>query len=1080
MENPRERARASWVDAQEIRSDILAKINSLKKERGNANTTSRFEEAEDALAQLRLACMNAIFFDFEYAIAKNVENALWQTHTFLNAEYRKTTGRLTSPSQVVVRRRLDRQYRGFLKTSESFYSVYIQKLYERFYIPELHHIALGPDIELAPTCDSNSTLPPALSAMILKSCQVTLVHLGDLARYRFQISDRHSDRNSRRLATPHPSFDKAMEYYNLANALDPNDGSSHNQMAVLYQLRHQDLDIVYHFHRSLCVEKPHQLGIVNIEQKFASLENHTPSRRSHVQNPSDAMVTWFLRLHAFFFKGEQFTQQSELETEVLHRIELAAKSGADEVLLRKMTFINIAAYDVALEKVTKSWTMQGSQSAQFLLRFNIRTVAMLLRLLKTGLLDESATFPAPEDENPSTGDGESPICFSQLLMTLFPLIRLYISWIYVSRADAEKYREFLEPYVSDVYRLLADTLTLLNAIIDEATNTTTSSKYLLPEDAEALGLRPFSDENLPLFVQTVELFSPKKDKARKPRQRVFGYQYQTHTEALWRIRDIVYCGILLAESPTYPLALYLANHDGRNIECWSFTDDAPSQTSMSEASMSRMLNKLKFGDTKPKPEKSESAYSQSKLGPSGVDTAGPSDVIAAGPSRVDTPESSQHSSGANRTDPKPQRRLDKGKSVMKQAPISQVDADLIRDSEMIDMVNKLVDPVEDSRPQSSQAHTDTSYGMNTTMANDIFGGLNTDSAQPSPKFKAIPNLSWDYFYAPTPHRSDSQGGNVQLNSNGDYVPRSVQDQLDGFDSSLYLNELVTPSPAYHNATEGARPQTSGPQGVSPHHNHRSKDSRDSLEMSRNAVLDSINNSLYAQHGLAPNKLQPSKFTNPMDANPFGPLKSTPGTSASPFSAYFPEAASPQLRSPGKITSPNYMERSISQQSIYATVGSGKQSAPNGGSQSRLSDILRDSSPDDDDDMGFSAPGSQGQLRGRNACKNVAPGPPLPQSRSPFAQESVKFEPLTFSHPSSLFGGTPAPPSGPPNTFFSNGHFYNASTPFGRLGSDYNSRDDPTSFRNQLQSLIGDSAFDAYDKQVLESALLDDKGKPAQK
>lgn len=725
--------------------------------------------------------------------------------------------------------------------------------------------------------------------------------------------------------------------------------------------------------------------------------------------------------------------------------------------------------------------MEGSQSAQFLLRFNIRTVLILLRLLRAGLLDESAISPSPNDENESqsTGDGESPICFSELLMKLLPLIRLYISWVYVSRADAEKYREFLEPHISEVYRLLADNLTLLNVTIDKATNTTTSSKYLLPEDAEALGLRPLNDKNLPLFVQTEELSSSKEDKARKPRQKVFGHQYGSHTETIWRIRDIIYCGILLAKTPTYPLSLSLAKHDGRYIECWSFTDDAPSHTFMDEASVSRMLNKLRLGDMKIKTEKP--AHKQPKLRPSRVDTAGPSGVDIAGPSGVNIVEPSQQKGSVNPTDTKPRRRLDKGKSVMKQAPSSLLDTDLIRDSEMIDMVNKLVDPVQDSRPQSSQTHTDPSYGMNTTMANDIFGGLNTDSAQPSPRFKTIPNLSWDYFLSPTLSRPDSVGGNVRLTTNGDYVPRSAHDQLDGFDSSLYLNDLDTPMPHVHqNATEGARRQALGPpQRVS----HQSKDSRDSLEMSRNAVLDSITSSLYAQHGLAPSKPQPLTFANSMDTNPLRPLQSTPAMPASP---YFPETSSPQLHNPGKTTTPNYMERSISQhttaspQSIYATVGSGKQSGWNGGSQSRLSDILRDSSPDDEDEMGVSAPGSLGQMRGRNACKNVAPGPPSPQGHSPLAQDSTMYEPLAFSHPSSLYGGTPAPPNGPTNMIFSNGNYYNASTPFGRLGQDYNSQDDPTSFRNQLQSLVGDSTFDSYDKHVLESAFLDDKGKPMQK
>ncbi|KAI1761459.1 hypothetical protein GGR53DRAFT_469294 [Hypoxylon sp. FL1150] len=1061
MDNARNQARAAWLEAQEKRSGVVAKIHNLKKERanGNENSTASFQEVEVALADLRLACMKTIFFDIEYAAAKNVEPVLWQAHSNLNGQYRQT---MLSQGQVVVKRKLERQYKTFLKTSESFYCVYISKLHEQFHIRELQHIAQGTDIQLT-TTNSDSTTAPELSAIALKSCQYTLVHLGDLARYRFQLSDINSDKD---LDKPkHPSFDKALEYYGLANALNVDEGLAHNQMAVLHQLREEHLDIVYHFHRSLCVKKPHPLGLNNIGQKFAMLESAPAPRRTHHKNSCEAMVTWFLRLHAFFFQGEEFSQQSELETEVLHRIELAVKSENNEVLLCKMILINIAAYDVALGKVNKSWTMAGSRSAQFLLRFNIRTVLVLLRQLKAGLLDESATSEAPVDDSQSTGNGESPLCFSQLLMNIIPLIRIYIPWIYVSRADANNYREHLEPYISQVYQLLAESLTLLNATIDKISVTTTSSKYLLPEDAEMLGLIPFNNQDLPLFFQPEDLSPTRANKARKPRQKAFGHRYQPHTEAVWRIRDVVYCGILLVQDTTYPFALSLGSYNGGFIECWSFADDAMSRTGVDEACMSRMLNKLKFGGTETRTEMPASRQSRRRPSEGGMAVAGPS--------------------SGNHTDPELRRRLDKGKAVVRPAP----ETDLIRDEQMIDMVNKLLDmdndPGQGSRSQSSQTHTDTSYGMNTATANDIFGGLHLEPAQPSPKFRAIPTLSWDYFYAPSPPRFDSRGSNVQSTSNGNYVPRSVQDQPDGSDSSLYLDSMIM----RRSPTEGTGLQVSGPlQGISAHRNHRSTRSRDSLEVSRNAVLDSINSSLYAQHGLAPNTLQPSESTKATINNAFGPFQSTPATFASPC---LPETGSPQLRNGGRMATPNYMERSVSQRTTDS-FPQGKDSkarlsvrpGQNGGSQSRLGGILRDSSSDEDEEMGLPNPGSQEQTRARNARRNVAPGPHAPYPHSPWPRESANTESLTFSHPSSLFGGTPAPAPAPlnghPNMLFSNGNYYNASTPFGRLGPDYNSRDDPTSFRNQLQSFVGDSTFDAYDKTVLESAFLEDNGKPAKK
>lgn len=188
--------------------------------------------------------------------------------------------------------------------------------------------------------------------MILKSCQITLVHLGDLVRYRCQMAEKVSNSST--------NFDKALEYYGLANTIDPDDGSAHHQLAVLYQLQGRHLDIVYHFYRSICITKPHELGATNLEREFKGLESSSAARKGPIKDPSETMVTWFLRLHAYFFQGEPFSSQVELEEEVLHRIEIALKSGTDEAILRRMTFINIAAYDVAMEKVKGEFSYGNS------------------------------------------------------------------------------------------------------------------------------------------------------------------------------------------------------------------------------------------------------------------------------------------------------------------------------------------------------------------------------------------------------------------------------------------------------------------------------------------------------------------------------------------------------------------------------------------------------------------------------------------------------------------------------------------------------------------------------------------------
>lgn len=286
--------------------------------------------------------MTVIFHDFEYAVTKKVEHYLWNLHTFLHGEYRKALGRLNTPKEVVHRRKLDKLYRGFLKTSEQFYFVYIQQLYKRFSIPELRQIACKSKSQLGEQATENPPPPAPLRTLVLKSCQMTLVRLGDLVRYRCQLSEKFSK----------AIFDTASDYYSLANSLDPEDGSAHHQLAVLHKIPGQHFDIVYHFHRAIVVARPHELALQNLKQEFKSPESSYQAKKGPAKDPSQAMLTWFVQLHAFYFHGKHFSRQGELEEEVLHRVELAFKSeNFDNTLLLKMILVNMAAYDISKEKV---------------------------------------------------------------------------------------------------------------------------------------------------------------------------------------------------------------------------------------------------------------------------------------------------------------------------------------------------------------------------------------------------------------------------------------------------------------------------------------------------------------------------------------------------------------------------------------------------------------------------------------------------------------------------------------------------------------------------------------------------------
>ncbi len=696
--------------------------------------------------------MQTIFHDFEYADSKKTESILWAAHTYLNTEYRNIVGRLVAQNQVVQKRKLEKLYRDFIKTSQSFYRAYIQRLSGRFCIPELRLAAQDLKLDSTGTPLHDDALPDQLREMLVKSCHSSLNHLGDLSRYRCQASDKFSQ----------ASFDNAAAYYCLANLIDPDDGVAHHQLAVLYRLQTRHLDIVYHFHRSICIAKPHQLGLDNLAKEFRSIRTSQIARRSSAKDPSEAMVAWFLRLHAFYFEGAPFSQQQELEAEVLHHLELTMKAQGFEAILMKTALINIAAYNVAKIKVEKAWTANGSRHCQYVLRFIICTIYELLGFVKVALQDDRGHSIDVE-----SGSGESPLAFGPMLMNLFPLIRIYIAWMYSLRADLVAYRQYLEIHITEVYKLLADILTSLNSLV-ASTASTIRSQYLLVEDEQAIGLGPLDDQILPLFLQT-ELVQdanpPKTHRTRKPTRQVLSRTYKPQTEALWRIRDIIYCGLLLAKSIDLPLDMVLKIQDDREIEVWTYLDEFIPPKCVEVIPMDRILSRLNLSDMK--------------------------SIFTTDPVQQSAPTRATQASG-NLSQPSLPGTLDgapeelpiqteKAKSVDERAHGSICDSDISRDSDMVDMVNKLLDPTEESCHESSQAQAETSYGMNSSTANEIFAHVGSSPAQPSPMVKSIPNLPWDYFYSPTPHRPTSRGQDLSTTDEF-YRPRTTVAPFEGLGS----------------------------------------------------------------------------------------------------------------------------------------------------------------------------------------------------------------------------------------------------------------------------------------------------------
>jgi hypothetical protein len=246
--------------------------------------------------------------------------------------------RLQGNDFVVLRRKLEKLYSNYLKTAQYFYRGYLQRVCARYDMKDLTRIARRAELEEMPVPDKDKVDAAAsqLDSIVTASCHKTLIYLGDLARYRTLL--RTKDRK----------WDGALSYYLLANELIPESGYGHHQCGVIHVENEDHLQVVYHLYRALACAQPHPNASTNLEREFRDLQKRKNITTKH------ALVTWFVKLHAFYYQGKEFTERKELESEVDHRLAVALKTGTgygSDLDLLKLVLTNITAYVAAQDRI---------------------------------------------------------------------------------------------------------------------------------------------------------------------------------------------------------------------------------------------------------------------------------------------------------------------------------------------------------------------------------------------------------------------------------------------------------------------------------------------------------------------------------------------------------------------------------------------------------------------------------------------------------------------------------------------------------------------------------------------------------
>ncbi|KAF2827767.1 hypothetical protein CC86DRAFT_320117 [Ophiobolus disseminans] len=539
-----------------------------KRADGGAAST----ELATVLHEYRAACEGLSSADFEYAAAHQLEQKLWATHLKVNSAFRLEHRALKrSQNHVVELRKFQKNYLHFIKASQRFYRQCILNLDAQFDgIPELRKIAHKWKDD-APKTSQRPRIPATLSQQVLLSCHQTLIHLGDLSRYReTELVEKDKERN----------WGPAKGYYGLAAELYPDSGHAHNQLAVISREDGDHFRCVYHLYRSLASKQPYPDAQRNLETEFKRIiaawekgqliNNHKSSDGS---NAGRALIAWFVRLHSRIYKGEEFAAHDELEGEVLSHLAIELKERPLDSILPKIILINLAAEYFATEQLQSSTPPPNIMRTYFYyLRLNVKTFFVLLQVLQPELERIS-------EADDVTKNGTRTLQLSDRITAVarrtLPGLRLYSTWFsrYWKVLNANIADTLTTVDVQELWKAYAATLTLLASSFPA--DQLPEESYMLEEDTDTIGFQPLvSPDTLKVWYIGDSLKQKWTDLERN----------HPNVEMLMRVKDLLIDGLLLTQNPDAPLDLdasrFIYREEGLPSELLASPSNCPDSPSV--------------------------------------------------------------------------------------------------------------------------------------------------------------------------------------------------------------------------------------------------------------------------------------------------------------------------------------------------------------------------------------------------------------------------------------------------------------------------------------------------------------------
>ncbi|KAK3334012.1 hypothetical protein B0T19DRAFT_144156 [Cercophora scortea] len=739
-------ADVTWRAAQKLRAALHKELEPLQNGLLVAvDEVGRFDRVEKLMENYRLACVGTIWHDIRTANELGVEDLLWQAHSHVSRTYRKFIGGLAGPERVVLRRKVEKLYLGFLKTTQYFYRAYLQRICARYDIKELKRIARLAELEDFHVSEEDKVDAAAAKVedIVTTSCHKTLVYLGDLSRYRSLLRSAKDRR-----------WNTALTYYDLANELIPESGYGHHQSGVIYTETKNHLEVVYHFYRAMACDKPHPMALLNLKREFRDLRQ---VKAGPPKGSNDVMVSWFVKLHAFYFQGDEFTERKELEDEVDHRLTMAMKTGTElevDMTLLKMVLISITAYVVGLAKIRTEWTDAVSRSCQFVLLGNLRAIQTISRFLGEELVDliqRTSSEITPGGAAPAAQEKGSSK-FTPAFHRTLPLLRVYMTWLCFYSPDLVEYQTHLEPHFGKMCATLGHTVSLLYEFSSREMASRVTVPWRFPEDEETIGIQCLNGPRLPDGCQ---LYYDSIKREPKPRAEDFPDVSFTADEITFtRAFDIISRALRLARHPRFPLKTSTVKKGSHELMIFEYSEDGK----LEHASHLPTVHSPVSVGSHAAPVAVPSGVPSSV--PSSVPSNVPSSVLAPAPAPVPLEHASRPPVAEATLDDSEEFSEDEefyGASAEKTGgsvghpPVSEFPLD----NHIFKIMHDFLVPPGPAQPTSPTAKGTGAEDLTrdgSATAGEVPGSVaSTSSPAPvSASLKSFPTLPWTYFYNPAP------------------------------------------------------------------------------------------------------------------------------------------------------------------------------------------------------------------------------------------------------------------------------------------------------------------------------------------